>query len=143
MRTDAERAQLYPNPASGVGTLRIMSGRLISSLTGTDFRGAREGIFNVKATGDGIEIEYGTQVPYAGTHEYGFSGSVSVPAHQRRITQAFGRQIEPKTIDVRSFTRSANIPARPYLMPAVTQEIDYLALWLRNNLADAIVEELQ
>lgn len=142
-RTAEERARLYPNPLQGVGTLRRMTNRLANSLTGArNADGQDESIYNVTATAKGIEIEYGTAVPYAGQHEYGFSGSVNIPGHTRRITQAFGRKIEPRTVQVNSYTKMANIPARPYLMPAVESEMAYLASWLEQNLGDAILEEL-
>jgi phage gpG-like protein len=135
------RVQSYTsNPGVGVGTLRRMSGRLTSSLTGTDFRGMRESIFNVKMKRDGAEIEIGTMTPYSSVHEQGYHGSYTVPGHTRRITQAFGRRIAPRDVDVRTHTRVANIPARPYLMPAVEKEYDYLQRWLGDNIG-RVVEE--
>jgi len=57
---------------------------------------------------------------YATTHQFGhtFSGTVTVPAHERRIQQAFGRPIAPKTVTVRQHTRKMNttIPARPFML---------------------------
>lgn len=141
-RTGAgEFGTLGGNPASGPGTLRIMTGRLSSSIIGNDFRGVREGIFNVDASSNGAEVEIGSQTPYAGVHEGGFSGNVTVPAHTRTITQAFGRQISPRQVNVRSFSRSMDIPARPYLLPAIEQEEEFLTNWLLENFTE-IAEEL-
>lgn len=133
------REQTYTrNPSTGVGTLRRMSGRLTSSLTGTDFRGMRESIFNVKLNQSGVEVEIGSMTPYSSVHEQGYSGSYTVPGHTRRITQAFGRRIAPRDVEVRTHTRSANIPARPYLMPAVQNEHEYLKRWLADNIGEVV-----
>ena len=142
VRSAEERAQFYPNPRTGVGTLRRMSGRLVSSITGTDFRGDREEIFNVKITGSTVEIEKGTKTPYAGAHEYGFTGSVTVPAHERTITQAFGRPIEPKKVQVRSYIMNQNISPRPYLKPAIDKEERFLLNWLSDNFEPIIIQEV-
>ena len=131
------------NPQSGVGTLRRDKGRLSSSITGADFRGNREAIYNVNISDDGVEITKGSETPYAGVHEHGFSGSVNVPAHTRRITQAFGRQIEPQDVNVMSYTKSVMIPARPYLLPAIEAEKRYLFNWIRDNFEDTLREGIQ
>jgi phage virion morphogenesis protein len=60
----------------------------------------------------------GTNVEYAPPHQFGYQGPVPVPEHTRRITQAFGKPIEPKTITVSAHTRKANIPARPFFPSA-------------------------
>ncbi len=58
--------------------------------------------------------------PYARAHQFGhkFSGTVTVPAHERRIRQAFGKPIEPRTVTVREHTMKMNteIPERPFLL---------------------------
>jgi len=143
VRTAEERAQFYPNPASGPGTLRRMSGRLASSITGADFTGDREGIFNVVVRDAGVQIEKGSKVPYAGMHEFGFSGSVTIPAHTRTITQAFGRAIEPRQVQVNSFVRGLSVPARPYLRPAIDQEEKFLMNWLADNYRRVIESEVR
>ena len=59
-------------------------------------------------------VELGTNVEYAPIHQFGKTGTMPVPAHKRRITQAFGKPIAPKTIDVKAHTRKVNIKARPF-----------------------------
>lgn len=142
VRTDAERAQFYPNTQSGPGSLRRMSGRLASSITGADFSGDREGIFNVVVKADSVEIEKGSKTPYAGMHEYGFNGTVTIPGHTRTITQAFGRPIEPKQIQVNSYSKNMSVPARPYLMPAIKEEERFLLRWLEENYPKIIREDI-
>jgi len=42
---------------------------------------------------------------------------VNVKSHRRRITKAWGRDIAPREVQVKSFVAFRNIPARPYLNP--------------------------
>ena len=58
--------------------LRVITNRLRSSIRAT----------KAVIVGDGVESAIGSNVKYAGVHEFGFSGSVTVPAHQRRAPQA-------------------------------------------------------
>lgn len=63
------------------------------------------------------KVEIGSNLVYAAIHQFG-SGKepVSVKAHQRKITQAFGKPLkEPKTANVKAHSFLQNIPARPYL----------------------------
>ena len=118
------------NPSAGPGTLRRITGRLSRSITGAQSEWGNESIYEVTITNDGIEVELGSSTPYAGVHEHGFSGSVTVPGHTRRITKAFGRSIPATQVHVRSFVRAMNVPARPYLSPAIDRESQYLVDWL-------------
>lgn len=103
------------------GPLRIVSGRLARSLTGapTSGVGSREAIRNIVLRGGRLEISIGSRVPYAAVHEEGYSGMIRVPAHSRRITQAFGKPITPTMVEVRSHSKRTSIPERPYLQPAL------------------------
>lgn len=56
---------------------------------------------------------------YARAHEYGFAGAVNVKASLRRITEAFGRPISGKTIEVRAYTRNMDLPERSFLRSAL------------------------
>ena len=126
----------YPPREGAAGPLRIVSGRLSRSLqVGEDATGGREDIAEVQISDSGLRFLWGSRTPYAIVHEEGFSGSVNVPAHQRRITQAFGRDIEPRTITVSAHTKNMNIPARPYLGPSLDDNIDGIA----NLLSDLMV----
>lgn len=72
---------------------------------------------------DGMSAVVGTVVEYAPRQELGFKGQENVRAHKRTITQAFGRAIPPRSVDVSPFTRQANTPAHPFLRPAVEQMV--------------------
>ncbi len=89
------------------------------------FAGGLMGSVNFKANSDGVQI--GTNKIYGAVHQFGAKkgsfGTVMarVGTHSRRITQAFGRTIEPRTVTVREHTRKmslpwGDIPARPFLM---------------------------
>ena len=58
-------------------------------------------------------------VPYAAAHEFGFNGPQTIRGHQRLITQAFGRPIPPKMVDVKTYQRMVRIRERPYIRPAI------------------------
>lgn len=101
-----------PNTSS---ILRIQTGRLARSITGnTD-----DTIDTFTVEGGKLQWTKGTDVPYAGMHENGFSGSVNIPAHTRIRTNVFGRPTEAYTQNVREHTRDMMIPARPFLSPAI------------------------
>ncbi|MDO5058581.1 MAG: HK97 gp10 family phage protein [Neisseria sp.] len=58
--------------------------------------------------------------PYGKLHEYGFSGTVSVPAHIRMQKQAFGRRLKtPLAVKVSAHTRKLNLPERSFMRTAL------------------------
>ncbi len=75
---------------------------------------------------------------YAAAQEYGFVGEESVSAHSREIREAFGRTIAPKTIFVRAFSRTMNLPERSYMRSALDEMQDEIAA----ALSDAVEEGL-
>lgn len=61
-------------------------------------------------------VEWGSNREYAGVHQFGFTGSVQVPAHTRVVRKIFGRPTKaPVVQSVRAHARKMDIPARPYL----------------------------
>jgi phage gpG-like protein len=68
-----------------------------------------------KVAGETLEI--GTNIEYAKLHQFGSTGSVSIPAHTRIISQAFGKPIKggKKAVAVKAHTKKQNVPARPFL----------------------------
>jgi len=139
------------NEKRGPGTLRRQTGRLARSLTGARsaqvsagaLRGAPEGIFDLSPTSSGVKLEYGSEVPYAGIHEYGSGGPTSVQfvsQHTRKMTQGFGDSSHyPQTVTVRAFTRVMTMPKRPYLRPALADKIEDVVEVAENKVADAIL----
>jgi phage virion morphogenesis protein len=72
------------------------------------------------------QVEIGSNLIYARVHQDG-SGEdpVKVPAHQRRITQAFGRKLAfPVWVDVGAHDFVQGIPARPYIGLSIDNEAE-------------------
>ena len=64
----------------------------------------------------GSVVHVGTPLDYGRTHNEGFSGSVSVSAHKRLISQAFGRALKHGVWQtVGAHKRMLNIPQREFL----------------------------
>lgn len=64
---------------------------------------------------------------YASVLEFGFFGFVSVSAHTRVITQAFGRPLSgPVQVQVDSHIRPMSRPARPHIRPAAERALEQL-----------------
>lgn len=58
----------------------------------------------------------GESVRNAHVHQFGFQGTIQIPAHDRTITQAFGIPLpSPKTFQVRAHSAQQNIPKRAFL----------------------------
>jgi hypothetical protein len=55
----------------------------------------------------------GSDLPYAGVIEYGFSGTENVREHLRMMSQAFGHPVAtPHEVLVRSYSRRVDLPAQ-------------------------------
>lgn len=98
----------------GPTTLGVVTNRLRSSI--------RPALAQV-AGPSRIVSAIGSNVKYAGAHEYGFDGTVQVPAHSRKVTQVFGRVLKtPTTADVRAHSAKRHIPARAFISSTVEEE---------------------
>ncbi len=109
---------------------RKLSGEVLNVQTGK----LRRSIYSyVEAEGDAISgvVAQSGDVKYGARWEFGFTGDEVVQAHVRTITQAFGRAIAPREVEVREFTRHIDQPARPYMRPSLAER------------AEAIVERLR
>lgn len=120
-RTPQQIAALGRNEQTGPGALRRNTNRLARSLTGS-----QENITEATFIGGVFRIIFGSEVPYAGVHEDGFTGNISVPQHTRTITQAFGRSIAPTQVTVSAHSRNTRIPKRPYLVPGLDDQSSYI-----------------
>ena len=87
--------------------------------------GGLVGAISARANDD--EVRLAANKPYATTQHFGAKkgsfGTVAatVKAHTRKISQAFGRPIEPRDVKVKAHTRKmtlpwGDIPARPFMM---------------------------
>jgi len=69
----------------------------------------------------GLSADVSASTPYAAFQEYGFSGSESVRAHLRLVSQAFGRPINPVAAQVGPYSRTVDYPAHSYLRSALAE----------------------
>lgn len=98
----------------GPTTLGVVTNRLRSSV--------RPALAQV-AGPSRIVSAIGSNVAYAGAHEYGFNGSVQIPAHTRKVTQIFGHPLKtPATAQVRAHSAKRHIPARAFISTTVEEE---------------------
>lgn len=101
----------------GPETLGVVTNRLRSSI-----RASKSLI-----SGDTIRATIGSNVAYAGVHEFGIDANVTVRAHSRTITQVFGKRIDPRASTVRSHTRHMLFPARAYIRKTVEERATHYA----------------
>jgi hypothetical protein len=80
----------------------------------------------------------GTNVVYGRRFEYGFSGNVTVKAHMRTITQAFGRSISPVQVSVGAYNMKANTPERSFLRSALSDMDTQIQQDINQEIAGAI-----
>lgn len=74
-------------------------------------------------------VRVGSALIYSRVHQYGFSGTVRVPAHIRRISQAFGKALKfPVYQSVGAFSRQVDTPARTYLGLSSDNKTELLAV---------------
>lgn len=121
------------------GQTLLGSGRLMKSL------------LTPEVTGD--DINFGSNLPYAAIHQFGFDGPETVKAHSRsmRSGNLFGRgeRVNKKTGEitqgriktasgvgfVKSFTRHMRMPARPYIVFQDQDLADVARITMRGLLA--------
>jgi phage gpG-like protein len=96
-----------------------LSGQVLQSRSGRLARSIA--VSAVAGEGDALSVSVSADAPYAALHEYGFQGSETIRAHVRRITQAFGRPIAAKAIDVRPYSRAVAYPERSFLRSALAE----------------------
>lgn len=64
----------------------------------------------------------GTNIRYAAAHEFGFQGTVNVPAHLRMMKVAWGRAVKnPRQIMVGAHSMKMNLPERSFLRSAMAE----------------------
>ncbi len=104
----ADRDAGYGNES---GQTLIDTARLMNSIVGV---------------GDSDSVRVGTNVAYGPAHNFGVDKEISqqVRQHVRRITQAFGKPIDPREVTVSSHSRKFHmeLPAREFML---VQEEDW------------------
>ena len=112
----SKRAEAEDKKRKGAGDTLRRSDQLMSSITG-------------KVTGVN-QVRVGTNVAYAAAHNFGVNKIINerVRSHARRISQAFGKPIDPRDVTVGAFSRQRvmRLPKREFLMIHDT-DWDYIA----------------
>ena len=96
----------------------FLSGQALQRRTG---RLSRSITTSFESDNDSFKGIVGTNVAYGAYHEFGFTGQETVKTFQRKQTMAFGRPMNTKIVQVRSFTRNVNYKAHPFLRPALEE----------------------
>lgn len=109
---------------------RKLSGQVLGVVTGN----LRRSISSfVEQDGDAVyggAIQSG-DVKYGRRWEFGLTGDEAVRAHVRTITQAFGRAIAPREVEVGAFVRHVDQPARPFMGPSLDERVDAIVAHLK------------
>jgi phage virion morphogenesis protein len=79
----------------------------------TETSGLRDSfVYSVRNNG----LKVGTNKIYAAPHQFGLDKDLHVPAHKRRVTQAFGKELKfPVWAQVKAHTFNPKLPARAML----------------------------
>lgn len=84
---------------------------------------------SIRHISNGDSVEIGSNLEYAGVHNFGFSGTVQVPGHVRETSTVFGRRLGgPIAFKVGPFARTMNIPQREFLGLSAEDETELGAL---------------
>jgi phage gpG-like protein len=108
--------------------LRVRTGTLRSSIN-----------TKIDESATSVTATIGTNVKYAAVHEFGFHGTVTVRAHLRHITQAWGRPIAPTVQHVGAYSRRMNLPERSFLRSTMRE----MTPAFQSGIEDAAGEELR
>lgn len=132
------------NPQTGRGSLRRRSGDLARSLTGArsasvgpgSVRGAPQGVFDLSPTSNGIRLEYGSEVEYAATHEYGDVRAVT--SRQRRYFWWRYSETNEDRWKWMALSERLSYPKREYLEPSLERELPHIEKIAEDELIDAL-----
>ena len=67
------------------------------------------------------------------------SGEVSVKAHLREIKKAWGKDITPRTVEVRTHSRQVNLPAKSFLRSAMEEMTPEIIQTLQQSIRQGII----
>lgn len=96
-----------------------LTGQVLHVRTGTLRRSINQEVQETKGGFTGI---VGTNLNYAGYHEYGFTGTEQVREHLRMMTHAWGRPVrEPRKIVVGAHARKVNYPEHSFLRSSLRE----------------------
>lgn len=128
--TDRFETETAPDGSAWQKSQRILDAEADEDETGTPKTLTLSGQLraSVHSIASSDRVELGTNKIYAGVHQDGFDGTVTVPTHSRTIDEAFGKPLRaPVTFTVQSFERAMNMPQRQFLGLSSEDEVELLA----------------
>jgi hypothetical protein len=82
----------------------------------------------------GVDGGVGSNSEYARYQEEGFHGNVFVRAHERRVTQVFGRPVSGVVAQVSAFTRAVDYAGKPYARPSLKESLERIDAFHRDEI---------
>jgi phage gpG-like protein len=113
-----------------------LSGQVLRTRSGSLRQSIAVGI---DASGAASAATVSSDLDYASAHEFGFTGTLSVPASLRRIKEAFGRPIAAKTIGVGAHSRRMDLPKRSFLRSALDDMAPDIGAGIEDALRRALI----
>lgn len=107
-----------------------LTGPVLHVRTGTLRRSINR---RVEQIGGGVTATIGTNVKYAGVHEFGFQGTVDVREHVRRMKSG-------TNVAVRAHARQVDMPERSFLRSTVTDMAPHIKAEIRKAVLAAVRE---
>lgn len=114
-----------------------LSGEVLNVQSGNLRRSVSSHTDDDGASVHGVAIQSG-DVKYGARWEFGFSGSETVAAHTRTITQAFGRAIAPSQVRVQTFTRTVDTPERSFMRSSLADRASRIVAALKGAVARGV-----
>lgn len=138
-QTYMQRDTIGPRKQGDNGPLRIQTGRLVRSLTGAreGTRGRQEGISDVQPSGNSsIRLTFGSRVPYAATHEYGDTRTVT--EGMRAFFWAKHAETQEDRWKAMALSETLTYPERSYLRTALDDNRPTIRRIVEEEVATAI-----
>jgi phage gpG-like protein len=121
----------WPPSKAALGLARRASGKFSPGRTLFDTGGTQGSIrHEVRPTEVEVGVDARTEsAKHAYVHQFGFVGTVAVPAHRRTVSQAFGVPIPARQVDVRAHGKQMTIPRRSFLGINEQDKADLTDAW--------------
>ncbi|WP_208448829.1 hypothetical protein [Burkholderia cenocepacia] len=111
-----------------------LSGQVLNVRTGRLRRSVNQAVTATDTTITGV---VSTPVEYAPAHEYGFQGVVTVKAHLRQVTVAWGKPLAtPVNATVREHTMKMKLPEKSFLRSALADQREDILRGIREGAAE-------
>lgn len=117
-----------------------LSGQVLKRRTGDLSRSINSA---VRDSAESVSAVVGSALPgakYPRAHEYGFQGTVTVPAHQRMQIMAWGKSIAARMVNVRAHPMQMNLPERSFLRSSLAEKGPEEVAKIRASMAELLAQ---